>query len=66
MVFALQHTQRRAQKAAQLKLDELLRAMPRANDRVVRIEAASDEELLDVEHEFIEHHDTVRSDGRQS
>jgi low affinity Fe/Cu permease len=63
MVFALQHTQRRAQKATQLKLDELLRALPQANDRVVRIEAASDEELLDVEDAFREHHDSVRGSG---
>ena len=34
MVFVLQHTQRRSQLATQLKLDELVRAMPQADNRM--------------------------------
>jgi low affinity Fe/Cu permease len=45
MVFALQHTQSRQQSAVQRKLDEVLLALPRANDGLVAVEEAPDEEL---------------------
>ena len=45
MLFVIQHTQSRHQLALQLKLDELIRASPAANDQLVRIEAADVEEL---------------------
>ena len=45
MVFAIQHTQRRQQLVIQRKLDELVRAQPGADDRVVAAESASDAEL---------------------
>jgi low affinity Fe/Cu permease len=45
MVFALQHTQTRQQSATQRKLDELLRAQPRADDGLIAVEEAPDEEL---------------------
>ena len=45
MVFAIQHTQRREQLVTQRKLDELLRAQPRADDRVIAAETATDAEL---------------------
>lgn len=45
MVFAIQHTQARQQAATQRKLDELLLSHPRADDRLVAIEQASDVEL---------------------
>jgi low affinity Fe/Cu permease len=45
MVFALQHTQARQQAVTQRKLDELLRAQPTADDRLIALEGASDEEL---------------------
>src|SRR4051812_6281786 len=38
MVFVIQHTQTRHQAATQLKLDELLEAMPDADNRVVKVE----------------------------
>lgn len=63
MLFVLQHTQRRAQMAIQLKLDELVRALPQADNRVVRLEAATVEELRDFESRNQELHDAVRSDG---
>ena len=45
MVFAIQHTQRREQLVTQRKLDELVRAQPGADDRVVAAESATDAEL---------------------
>jgi low affinity Fe/Cu permease len=45
MVFVLQHTQARQQAVTQRKLDELLRAQPTADDRLIALESASDDEL---------------------
>jgi low affinity Fe/Cu permease len=45
MVFAIQHTQRREQLVIQRKLDELVRAQPGTDDRMIRAEAATDAEL---------------------
>ena len=57
MVFAIQHTQHREQLVTQRKLDELLRAQPEADDRLIAAEAATDDEL---DH-LIEANDGVRS-----
>jgi low affinity Fe/Cu permease len=61
MVFVLHHTQRREQAATQLKLDELIRALPQADDRFVRVQASDDEEVVELEQELIEHHRATRS-----
>ena len=45
MVFVIQHTQTRQQSATQRKLDELLRALPSADDRLIAVEEAPDQEL---------------------
>jgi low affinity Fe/Cu permease len=45
MVFAIQHTQTRQQSATQRKLDELLRAQPGADDALIAVEEATDQEL---------------------
>jgi low affinity Fe/Cu permease len=45
MVFVLQHTQSRQQAVTQRKLDELLRALPSADNRLIALEVASDDEL---------------------
>lgn len=45
MVFVIQHTQTRQHSATQRKLDELLRAMPTADDRLIAVEEAPDQEL---------------------
>jgi len=45
MVFAIQHTQRRQQLVLQRKLDELVRAQPGADDRMIAAEAGTDAEL---------------------
>ena len=51
MVFAIQHTQRREQLVIQRKLDELVRAQPDADDRMIAAEGATDaqlDELMDA------------------
>ena len=45
MVFVIQHTQTHQQKATQRKLDEILRALPAADDRLISAEHAPDAEL---------------------
>jgi len=60
MVFALHHTQRREQSATQLKLDELIRALPQADDHFVRVQEAADEELFELEQRHIDHHVETR------
>jgi low affinity Fe/Cu permease len=61
MVFVIQHTQSRQQLALQIKLDELLRALPQADDRFVHVEASADEELEALEHRHVETHAAVRA-----
>jgi len=51
MVFAIQHTQGREQAATQRKLDELIRALPNANESLMMLEEASQEVMLKVEGE---------------
>jgi low affinity Fe/Cu permease len=45
MVFVIQHTQGRHQRATQRKLDEILRALPGTDNSLLTLEHASDEEL---------------------
>jgi low affinity Fe/Cu permease len=51
MVFAIQHTQGREQSATQRKLDELIRALPGANEALMMLEEAPGEVLQNVEEE---------------
>jgi low affinity Fe/Cu permease len=60
MVFVIQHTQSRQQLATQLKLDELIRTSPRADDLLVHVESADPSELIALEQEQIDHHTSVR------
>jgi low affinity Fe/Cu permease len=62
MVFVIQHTQKREQAATQLKLDELIRALPGADDHLVKVEAADDAELAEIGQAHFEHHRSVRAD----
>jgi low affinity Fe/Cu permease len=50
MVFAIQHTQSRQQSATQRKLDELLRAQAAADNSLIAVEEAPDEELEALAH----------------
>ncbi len=45
IVFVLQHTQTREQIALQRKLDEVLHALPAADDRLIQLEAATGEDI---------------------
>jgi low affinity Fe/Cu permease len=61
MVFVLHHTQRREEVATQLKLDELIRALPQADDHYVHVQAAANEEVEQLEQRHIEHHRATRA-----
>jgi low affinity Fe/Cu permease len=52
MVFIIQNSQNRDTKAMQIKLDELLRAVEGARTRLVNLENLSDEEIMQLQHEF--------------
>jgi low affinity Fe/Cu permease len=52
MVFLIQNTQNRDGKAIQLKLDELIRALQGARNKLVDLEDLSDEELQKLQKEF--------------
>jgi low affinity Fe/Cu permease len=52
MVFLIQNTQNRDAKAVHLKLDELIRALGPARNKLVDLEKLSDDELKNLEQEF--------------
>ena len=52
MVFLIQNTQNRDSKAIHLKLDELIRAVSSARNRLMDLEHCTDEELANIEAEF--------------
>ena len=52
MVFLIQNTQNRDSKAMHLKLDELIRALGPARNKLVDLEKLSDDELQALEQEF--------------
>ncbi len=56
MVFVIQHTQARHQAATQRKLDEILRVLPDADNALLALEHASDEELRATRHQ----HERIR------
>jgi low affinity Fe/Cu permease len=51
MVVMIQHTQARYQRATQRKLDEILLAMPAADNALLTLEHASDDELHATGHQ---------------
>jgi low affinity Fe/Cu permease len=53
MVFIIQHTQARHQRATQRKLDEILLALPDTDNALVTLEHASDDELHSVGHQHL-------------
>lgn len=60
MLFVVQHTQSRNQLVLQLKLDELIRTSPDADDLLVRLEVADDAELIELEQDQLAHHEALR------
>jgi len=65
VVFMIQNTQNRDSKALHLKLDELIRAVEAARNRMVDIEDLPDEELARLEAEFhrLREDPAVKEDG---
>ena len=59
MVFVLQHTKMRQQAAVQRKLDEILRVLPGADQRLLHLETAPQAELDALD----ERHGTVRDEA---
>lgn len=53
MVFLIQNTQNRESTALQLKLDELLSALPQARTEMVRLEDLTEQDLERLKQEFI-------------
>jgi low affinity Fe/Cu permease len=60
MLFVIQHTQSRQQTVLQLKLDELIRSSPSADDLLVHLEGAEDAELIEREESQVAHHESLR------
>ena len=63
MVFVLQHTPQRQQIALQVKINEIVRALPLADDRLIAVEMSSDHELVDVEKNQLDQHAAMRNDA---
>ncbi len=61
LVFVIQHTQSREQVVTQRKLDEILRALPQADNAIIGLEDATDRELAAVH----EDHRTLRAQATQ-
>src|SRR3954454_20984185 len=53
MVFVIQHTQGRHQRATQRKLDEILLAIPGTDNALLTLEHASDDELHAAGHQHL-------------
>src|SRR5881398_2386433 len=66
MVFLIQNTQNRDAKAVHLKLDELIRALKDARNKLVDLEDFSDEELKKLEEQFKNMHKRAEKDGSPS
>jgi low affinity Fe/Cu permease len=52
MVFLIQNTQNRGSAAVQIKLDEIIRSLEGAHNRVINLERLSDEELDQLRQEY--------------
>jgi low affinity Fe/Cu permease len=66
MVFLIQNTQNRDAKAVHLKLDEMIRALKGARNRLVDLEDLSDEELKKLEEQFQRLRKKAEHNGTQS
>lgn len=63
IVFLIQFSQNRDMRVVQLKLDELIRGLHEARTDLVRLEQLTDEELDEIEREFVRLRDEQRSRG---
>ncbi len=62
-LFSFKHTEHRALTALQLKLDEVIRAIPAADNHLVQIERAEESEIIAREQEKISVHDSLRENS---
>ncbi len=53
MVFLIQNTQNRDSRAVQLKLDELIRAIKEARNKMIDVEDLPDEELAKLQKQYV-------------
>jgi low affinity Fe/Cu permease len=65
MVFLIQNTQNRDAKSLHLKLDELLRGVSGARTRLVGLEDLSDEQLGELQEQFVRIRDGMPDDDQQ-
>jgi low affinity Fe/Cu permease len=63
MVFVIQHTQARHQRATQRKLDEILLAIPGTDNSLLTLEHASDDELHAAGHQHLSVRQAALEDG---
>jgi len=63
MVFLIQNTQNRDDKAVHLKLDEIIRALKGARNELVDLEKLSDEDLISLEKQFERVREKAERDG---
>jgi low affinity Fe/Cu permease len=63
MVFVLQHAQNRLEQATQLKLDELIAALPDADNGLIKAEAAPDDEIHSRTEKNLDRRRQTRSAG---
>lgn len=63
MVFIIQNSANREAKATQIKLDELLRAIERANNNVIGIESKPDEQMERIAQEVLAAQEDVNTGG---
>jgi low affinity Fe/Cu permease len=62
MVFVIQNSQNRDGLAAQIKLDEIIRALRGAKNSMIDLECLTDQELADLRVEFSQIADIARKD----
>jgi low affinity Fe/Cu permease len=64
MVFLIQNSQNRESRATQLKLDELIRSIHNASDRLIDIEGADEEDLERLQAVFSRRAEKLRANGK--
>ncbi len=65
MVFLIQHTQNRDTESLQVKLDELIRAMERADNALLDLEELEEEELALLRKRYLHLARTAREEARR-
>jgi len=63
MVFLIQNSQNRDSQALQIKLDELIRALGQANNRLLDLEDLEDEDLAKIRDKFVKLASDARDEG---